>query len=488
MSRILMVASEASPFAKTGGLGDVLGALPAALARRGEDVAVVLPLYRAAKIGLHQRILFNVPLTMGPHQLFASVDEQIYDGVRYYFVDCPRLYDRAGIYGEGGVDYPDNHIRFGLLNLAALTIARTVFPARVFHAHDWQAGLLAAYLRTNFAGDPTFFGSKCVLTIHNLGYQGNFPRSSFGDLGLDPVHLHTEGIEFYGMVSFLKAGIVWSDAITTVSPTYAREIQTPAFGFGMDGLLRARSNLLTGILNGVDYGAWNPETDPYIPARYSADDLSGKLVSKLALLEEMGLPAGAQPPGSERAHAQRPVIGIVSRLVEQKGFDLIGGAMTELIEEDPAPEDFPAEDFTMVVLGSGEWRFEEMFRRLARSRPDRFAVRIGYDETLSHCIEAGSDMFLMPSRYEPCGLSQIYSLRYGTVPIVRATGGLEDTVDEETGFKFSDYSSTALAEAIRAALEAWRDPDSWRLRMRRGMAKEYSWEVSAEKYQKIYHS
>jgi len=468
MSRILMVAAEASPFAKTGGLGDVLGALPAALARRGEDVAVVLPLYRTAKIGLHERILSNVPLTMGPHQLFASVDVQVHNDVRYYFVDCPRLYDRAGIYGEGGVDYPDNHIRFGLLNLSALAIARTVFPARIFHAHDWQAGLLAAYLRTNFAGDPTFFGSKCILTIHNLGYQGNFPRTALGDLGLDPVHLHTEGIEFYGQLSFLKAGIVWSDAITTVSPTYAREIQTPEFGYGMDGLLRARSNVLTGILNGVDYGEWNPETDPHIPARYSAEDFSGKQVSKLALLEEMGLPADAQ----------LPLIGIVSRLVEQKGFDLVGPALAELIDE----------DFRMVVLGSGEWRFEEMFRTLAQSRPDRFAVRIGYDEKLSHGIEAGSDMFLMPSRYEPCGLSQIYSLRYGTVPIVRATGGLDDTVDDETGFKFQAYSPAALAEAIRAALKAWRDQDAWRLRMRRGMAKEHSWDDSAQEYQKIYRS
>ncbi len=397
-----------------------------------------------------------------------SVDEQIHQGVRYFFVECPPLYDRTGIYGEGGADYPDKHIRFGLLNLAALAIARTIFPADVFHAHHWQAGLLAAYLRTSFAGDPTFFGTRCVLTIHNLGYQGNFPRSAFGDLGLDPAHFHTEGIEFYGQVSLLKAGIVWSDAITTVSPTYAREIQTPEYGAGFDGLLRARGDAVTGILNGVDYDEWNPETDPFISARYSAADLSGKFVSKLALLDEMDLPRDPE----------RPFIGIVSRLVGQKGFDLVEGAMADLLKE----------NFAMAVLGSGEARFEGMFRDLSRSRPDKVAVRIGYDEALGHRIEAGADMFLMPSRYEPCGLSQIYSLRYGTVPIVRATGGLEDTVDEETGFKFRDYSAAALTGAVQKALLAWQNRDSWRLRMRRGMAKEYSWDAAAEQYQKVYHS
>ena len=475
MSRILMVASEAGPFVKSGGLGDVMAALPAALVRRGEDVAVVVPRYRVLEYGgvaTPSRILSGLLFSMGPHQFSVGVNQQIHHGVRYYFVDCLRLYDRPGIYGEGGADYPDNHIRFGLLNLVALSIARSLFPARILHGHDWQAGLLPAYLRTNFAGDPTFFGTRCVQTIHNIGYQGNFPRAALGDLSLDPAYFNPQGLEFYGRMSFLKAGLVWSDAITTVSPTYAREIQTPDFSYGMDGLLRARANVLTGILNGVDYDEWNPETDRHLPAHYSGSDLSGKRTDKRALLTELGLPD----------NLDRPLIGIVSRLVEQKGFDLIGGAMAQLLGEDPP------EDFAMAVLGSGEWRFEEMLRRLAESRPDRFAVWIGYDEALSHRIEAGADMFLMPSRYEPCGLSQIYSLRYGTVPIVRATGGLDDTVDEETGFKFRDYSPTALADAIRAAVLAWRDPDSWRLRMQRGMAKEYSWDAAAEQYQKVYYS
>jgi starch synthase len=440
MARILMVAAEAAPFVKTGGLADVLGALPAALAQRGEEVAVVLPRYRVAQIAADERILSDTPLWVGPRRFVVSIDQVVHGGVRYFFVDCPALYDRPGIYNDGGVDYPDNHIRFGLLNQAALAIARDLFRPHIFHGHDWPAGLLGPYLRTTFSGD----------------------------LGLDRGLFQPGGMEFYGQVSLLKAGIVWSDAVTTVSPTYAREIQTPQYGFGFDGLLRSRAYKLTGILNGVDYAEWSPENDRYIAAPYSADNLSGKLASKLALLEEMGLPLDIG----------RPLIGIVSRFAEQKGFDLLAEIAAELVEENLA----------MVVLGSGEARFENLFRSLAGERPDKFALRVGYDQALSHLIEAGSDMFLMPSRYEPCGLSQIYSLRYGTVPIVRATGGLEDTVDHDTGFKFGEYAPEALAGAIRAALDAWQDQGPWLARMRRGMAKDYSWNASAEQYQEVYQS
>ena len=352
------------------------------------------------------------------------------------------------------------------MNQAAIGIARYIFRPDVFHAHDWQAGLLAPYLRSTFGGDPTFFGSKCVMTIHNLGYQGNFWALRMEEIGLSPVLYHIEGLEFYGMISFLKAGIVLSDAVTTVSPTYAREIQTPEYGFGFDGLLRSRSYKLRGILNGVDYSEWNPETDPHLPNHFSRNDLTGKAECKRALLHEMGLPI----------HLDRPLIGIVSRFADQKGFDLVAEIANPLVEQDVA----------VVVLGSGDKRFEDMFRHFAAERPDKFGVRIGYDNALAHRIEAGSDMFLMPSLYEPCGLNQIYSLHYGTVPIVRATGGLDDTVDSTTGFKFGEYSSRALAGAIGEALHAWQFREAWTERMRRGMAKDYSWEASAAAYQRMY--
>lgn len=463
-----MVTSEAAPFVKKGGLGDVLGSLPAALVKRGDDVAVVLPRYRIAEIPHSERVWYSMPLNLGAHRFSIAVDQVVLHGVRYLFVDCPPLYDRAGVYNEHGVDYGDNHIRFGILNQAALGIARNIFRPDVFHAHDWPAGLLPCYLRAGYAGDPTFFGAKCVLTIHNLGYQGNFPAWTLGDLGLDASLYHPEGLEFYGRLSFLKAGVVWSDAITTVSPTYAQEIQTPEFGFGFDGLLRSRAYKLSGILNGVDYEQWDPSNDPYIPAHYSASDFSNKRTCKVALLEALGLPKDAE----------RPLIGVVSRFVYQKGFDLFGEIAGQVASEDVA----------MAILGSGERAIEDMFLHFARVHPDQFGVRIVYNNAFAHLIEAGSDMFLMPSRYEPSGLSQMYSLRYGTVPIVRATGGLEDSVHDDSGFKFSGYDPQAMLAVIREALAAYRDRTGWEQRMRHGMAKDFSWDVSAAKYQELYRA
>jgi starch synthase len=464
MSRILMVTAEAAPFAKTGGLADVLGALPQALTRLGDEVAVLMPRYDVAQIPSSERVWHAMPLVLGPFRYTAAVDQVIHGGVRYMFLDCPAFYGRGEIYG----DFGDNHLRFALLNLAALHVARNIFRADIFHGHDWPAGLLPVYLRENFRDDPTFFGAKSVLTIHNLGYQGNFPAHLFGDLGLDRRLFQSEGLEFWGQVSFLKGGIVWSDAITTVSPTYAREIQTPEYGYSMDGLLRPRSSKITGILNGADYTEWNPETDTLIPQRYSAADLSGKRAAKKALLEQLGLPV----------KLDRLLIGIVSRFATQKGLDLIGAISKELVEEDVA----------LVALGSGEANYEEMFRELSRDYPETFAAHIGYNDALAHCIEAGSDAFLMPSRYEPCGLSQLYSLRYGTLPIVRATGGLDDTVDESTGFKFRNYSPSDLLASIREAIRAWKSPKDWNARMLRAMAKDFSWDASAREYQKLYRS
>ena len=468
MPRVLMVASEAAPFAKTGGLADVMGSLPPALVKLGQQVAVVIPRYASARIATPERIWDAMPLFVGSRTFTVAIDQIVAGGVRYLFVDCPSLYGRAGIYGEAGRDYPDNHLRFAVLNQAAIGIARDIFSTDIFHAHDWQAGLVAPYLRETFATDPTFFGAKCILTIHNLGYQGNFPPGALADLGLNHSLYHPAGLEFWGQVSFLKGGIVWSDAITTVSPTYAREIQTPEYGAGMDGLLRDRAAKIAGILNGGDYHEWNPEKDPYLPAPYSAQDLSGKRAAKRALLEEIGLPV----------NAARPLIGIVSRLVGQKGLDLIEQIAGELGEEDMA----------MVALGVGEARFEALFRVLSKTYPEKFAAAIGYDNALAHRIAAGADMALMPSRYEPCGLTQIYSLRYGAVPIVRATGGLDDTVDETTGFKFREYTGEALLGAIREALAAWKNREAWQARMRLGMVRDFSWDASAAEYRRLYQS
>jgi starch synthase len=457
-----MVGSEAAPFSKTGGLADVLGALPAALARLGEEVAVLSPLYRGVPVPPSSPIV-TLPVQVGPHSFSVAVHEVVRKNVRYLFADCPPLYDRTGIYGTHGTpgsgDYPDNHIRFAVLCQAAMGVARSVFRPDVFHAHDWQAGLLPVYVRESLTLDPTFFGVRCILTIHNLGYQGSFPASAVADLGLDARLFHPEGLEFFGRLNFLKAGIVWSDAINAVSPTYAREIQTPEFGFGMDGLLRSRASKLTGILNGVDYEEWNPETDGHLAANYSARDLSGKRACKLALLEEMGL----------EPEVNRPLLGIVSRFAHQKGMDLVAAIS-------------PIANTALAVLGSGEAPLEDAFHSLAAGYPDRIAVRFGYDEGLAHRIEAGADIFLMPSRYEPCGLNQIYSLRYGTVPVVRATGGLEDTVNDRTGFKFSGD----LGVAVAAALEAFEDRESWAARMRLGMAQDFSWGASAAAYRRLY--
>jgi starch synthase len=477
MARILMVTPEAAPFAKTGGLAEVLGSLPGALAALGEEVVVVMPRYGAAAIHGAERIWHSMPITVGPNSYTVAIDQvTAAHGARYMFVDYPPLYDRAGIYGDGAVDYPDNHLRFALLNQAAIAIGREIFRPDVFHGHDWPAGLLGPYLREMLKGDPTFFNAKIVQTIHNIGYQGNFPIAAAAELGLDARAMHPEGAEFWGSLSFLKAGIVWADAITTVSPTYAREIQTPEFGYGLEGLLAAKGGRVVGILNGADYEEWNPAADPYIAAKYSAADLSGKATAKKALLQEFGLPVTPA----------RPLIGIVSRFAYQKGFDLLAPVVEQLMAERMA--NGKALDFALVALGSGEEAIEQSFRDLARAYPRHFAVQFGYDHALAHRIFAGSSLFLMPSRYEPCGLGQIYALRYGTVPIVRATGGLDDTVDPEIGFKFPEHTPEALLASIHAAFDAWKDQKRWQQLMLRGMRKDFSWDASAAEYQKLYRS
>ena len=463
---ILMVASEAHPFAKTGGLADVAGALPAALAAHGERVAVVMPAYRENTYADPPREVYsNLWIPLGPGYL-ADIYQSTERDVDFYFVHCPPLFDRDGLYGTPAGDFPDNHLRFGVLSMAALDVARHLFRPQVIHCHDWQSALVPVYLGEHFRTDPTFSGVKVLFTIHNLGYQGLFPPAALAPLGLDSRLLNPEQLEFFGKVNFLKGGIAWSDAVSTVSKGYAREVQTREYGFGLDDFLR-KHGPVAGILNGVDYAEWNPEHDPHIARNYSVDDLSGKRECKRALLAELGLPAG---------NLDRPVIGMVSRFAAQKGFDLISEVASRLLEN----------DLLLAVLGSGDADFEVLLRRLAQSYPEKMALRVGYDNGLSHRIEAGADMFLMPSRYEPCGLNQIYSLRYGTVPVVRATGGLDDTIDEETGFKFREYSGSGLLEALGSALNAYKTPEQWVGMMRSGMRKDFSWDASAREYSALY--
>jgi starch synthase len=466
-----MVASEATPFAKTGGLADVLGALPAALAQRGENVAVVIPAYRENRYPQATREAYRgLQIPVGPgytvdiHQ--TQPDQKVARGVTYYFIECPALYDRDGIYGSRSGDFPDNHLRFAVLSMAALGVARHLFPADLLHLHDWQAALTPVYMREHFRGDPTFRRVNSLLTIHNLGYQGIFGPQVVPEIGLDPRWMNPEQLEFFGDLNFLKAGIAWSDAVSTVSKGYAREIQTPEYGFGLDGFL-GKHGPITGILNGVDYTQWNPEHDPHITQNYSASDLSGKQACKRAILAEYALP---------HDNPDRPLLAIVSRFASQKGLDILADAASRLLQE----------DLSLVVLGAGDPVYESMFRALAQAYPRQVGVQVGYDDGLSHRIEAGADMFLMPSRYEPCGLNQIYSLKYGTVPVVRATGGLDDTIDEDTGFKFREYSGDALLESVRLAIQAFENRDEWARRMRRGMQKDFSWQASAGEYVELY--
>ena len=472
-----MIASEAVPFAKTGGLGDVAGALPAALARLGCDVTLVVPRYRGVTGGT---AVISFPLTVGGRTLEVSfVEQPLAPGARAVLVDCPELFDRAELYGVGNADYPDNAFRFAAFTRAALEFAgrQDVHPD-VVHAHDWQAGLAAAYVRTLYATHPELARAALVFTIHNLAYQGLFPPHWMPALDLGWDLFGIDGLEFWGKVSFLKAGVNFSDVITTVSARYAKEIQTPEYGFGFDGLLRRRTERLVGILNGIDTTAWNPAADPYLPEPYDADRLDGKQASKRALLERMGLPADA-------GAMARPLVGMVSRLVDQKGFDLLAALGERLLALDAA----------FVLLGSGEARYQEQWQALSARAPARVAVRIGFDEPLAHLIEAGADLFLMPSRFEPCGLNQMYSLRYGTVPVVRATGGLDDTIvnwsprtGRGTGFKFTDATPEALLAALRKGLEVYRDRPAWRSVQLQGMACDYSWDASARHYGKVYEN
>ena len=472
--RILFVASEGLPFSKTGGLADVVEALPKALAAQGHEVAVVLPRYRGTEAIAVVIPSLTIPMGGARLRFPAIADGALVGGVRYFFVDDPAYFDREGLYGEAGKDYPDNAERFAEFCRAAIEVTKHIWPADVFHCHDWQTALVPVLLRTSYSDDPAVKDIPVVFTIHNMGYHGQFTRDVLDRVGLPATLFHPEGIEFFGSVNFLKGGLVYSDYLTTVSRKYAQEIQTRQFGNGLDGVARKQADRLVGILNGVDYAAWDPAKDVLIAAPYSAKDLTGKEACKQDLLEVFGLP---------REHLERPVIGIVSRFADQKGFDLIAEKAHELMKEDLA----------LVVLGTGDKKYERLFSALAATYPGRVGVKIAYDNLLAHKVEAGADMFLMPSRYEPSGLNQMYSLKYGTVPIVRATGGLDDSIEPfdvehgtGTGFKFYEYSGEALLYAVRQALHHYMDERIWRRIQLNGMAKDFSWKGPAREYANLY--
>jgi starch synthase len=434
-------------------------------------VDVVMPRYRGMPAGEDPKL---IPVAPGPLVSDATISTVRQAGVRFVFVDHPGYFDRDYLYGSNGHDYPDNPERFAFLCQAALDWARTTANAYdLMHAHDWQTGLLPVLAARQPVGQrqvPTVF------TIHNLAYQGIFDASWLLRLGLGWQYMHVEAMEYWGRISYLKAGIVFSRMVTTVSPRYAEEIQTPELGFGFDGILRARSRDLVGILNGIDYDQWDPARDPHLPVPFDATNLEGKSASKRKVLERYGFDVS-------EALMARPLVGMISRQVDQKGFDLLAELADEL----------PRLGATFVLLGTGERRYEDLWLALTARYPEAIRAHIGFDEGLAHLIEGGADLFLMPSRFEPCGLNQMYSLRYGTVPLVRATGGLFDTVQnfdprtgEGTGFTFDEYSPQALLNTLRWALDVYQDGETWRRLQREGMRQDHSWTASAREYVKVY--
>lgn len=475
--KILFVASEGLPFSKSGGLADVVGALPKALAGMDHEVAVLLP--RSPGVKAARQILPSLTIPLGEMMRFpAIVGGPKSAGVRYFFVDDAEYFDREQLYGDRTGDYLDNAERFAEFSRAAIEFVKHVWMPDVIHCHDWQAALVPVLLRTVYAADPVVRRVPVVLTIHNLAYQGVFPRAALARIGLPETLFHMDALEFYGKVNFLKGGIVFADCLSTVSRKYAEEIQTAEYGCGLEGVLskRAREGCLAGILNGADYSEWSPESDTFIAANYSVDHLEGKRACKKDLLDAFGLPG---------ENVGIPLLGIVSRLAEQKGMDLVEQIAGELLRGNSA----------LVVLGTGQAAYERFFRGLAAKYPKRAGVKIGFDNALAHKIEAGADVFLMPSRFEPCGLNQIYSLRYGTVPVVRATGGLDDTIVaygsdglRGTGFKFQAYESKALLACVKEALDIFRDPEAWRILQTNGMTKDFSWGASAAAYVDLYQA
>jgi starch synthase len=475
--KILLASSEVHPYSKTGGLADMVGSLGKALGRAGHKVGIVTPLYLGIRERFPKLEKLTLPLdfTLGLREVHGEVWSLAPEaGVTIYFIDQPALYQRVGLYQKDGIDYPDNAERFIFFSKAIAHLARQLdWSPEILHLNDWQTGLAALFLhheRRLAAGQSA---PRTCFTVHNLAYQGLFPASQYVLTNLSWDYFVPAGVEFYGQVNCVKAGIAFGDAITTVSPRYAREITTPELGSGLDGLLRERQASLFGILNGVDYEEWNPLSDPYLEHHYDSKDLAGKTAEKLAVQKAFGLPADSGIP----------LFGNIGRMVEQKGVDIMLGAMEEMLRA----------NIQFVQLGTGTRDFQRACQELAVRFPGRAAVRIGFDEALSHRIEAGCDFFLMPSRFEPCGLNQMYSLRYGTIPIVRATGGLEDTVIDiredpakANGIKFYEYSARALAKAMRKALALYQEPGLLHHFRQNAIATDFSWDRTAAEFVKIY--
>jgi starch synthase len=476
--RVVFAASECVPYVNTGGLADVIGALPREIVAQGHEVAVYLPFYKQVSARMKERVpvIRSLSIPFQYYNRFVTVlNGGVHDGVQFYFIDCPELFDREYLYATPTGDYQDNWERFGLFCRAVLESAKQLGVPDIFHVHDWEAAMLPVYLRTSYYYDPLLRSAGAVLTVHNAGYQGWFPPVTVEKLLL-PWDIYTpERAEHYGTFNFLKAGLAYADAITTVSRKYAEELQTAEFASGLEGTFQRRASDLHGILNGIDTAKWDPATDGNIAAHYTADNLEGKSQCRRDLLYAFGF---------DQTREEAPVLGIVSRFATQKGFDLLAKIVDQIA----------ADDLYFVVIGDGEPYYENLFHSLEERHPQKISVRIPYDRTLAHKVEAGADIFLMPSRYEPCGLGQLYALRYGTVPVVRATGGLDEAVQEwdaatgkGTGFKFHGYNPEDFLAAIWRAVELFRgDKSAWQTLIRNGMAADHSWKIPAAEYIKVY--
>ena len=473
--KIALIASEVTPFAKTGGLADVLGSLSAVLEQLGNEIFVIAPAYSSVLRGgfalQETSMQFSVPLA--DRSVSAEVLQSfIANRVTIYFIRADQYFDREFLYTTPTGDYPDNSERFVFFSRAALELLRQQ-PVDVVHCHDWQTALIAVYLKTQAARYPEIARAKTVFTIHNLGFQGIFGAADWPLLNLDSSLFTPQFLEFYGNINFLKGALLFADKLTTVSPSYASEILTAEQGFGLEGVLRQRAGDLVGILNGVDYQIWNPWTDPFLADHYGKNSLSQKSACKETLRQIVGLPSGKDIP----------IIAMISRLTPQKGVDLVAGMLDELMTR----------DVQLIVLGNGDTRYENFFHAQMARFPKQIAIRIGFDNPLAHQIEAGADIFLMPSLYEPCGLNQMFSLKYGTIPVVRAVGGLKDTVQQcdvaassGTGFLFAAYTAQALLAAVDECLTVYRNRPAWSALQRRAMGMDFSWNRSAKSYTDLY--
>jgi len=455
--KIVMCASEVVPFAKTGGLADVAGALPKALEENKQEVIIIMPRYKAidaAKFNLKELKSGVLTGILGKN-------------IKVYFIEKENYFNRDGLYGDKNGDHADNLDRFSYYCRKSLDLLKEInFKPDIIHCHDWQSSLVPVFLKTIYAKDPFYKNIRTILTIHNIGYQGLFPKDEFPKLGLDWSLFNMEGLEFYGKVNILKGGMIFSDIINTVSPTYAKEIQTKEFGFGLEGVLNKRRNSVFGILNGLDYDIWNPQADKFIAKNFSSEDPSGKIKDKEDLESLCKLPLKKDVP----------LFGIVSRLAQQKGFDILAEGIDEICKM----------DIQMVILGTGDLKYHEVLQDMVAKYPKVISLNLKFDDALAHKIYAGSDIFLMPSKYEPCGLGQLISLRYGTIPLVFKTGGLADTVNPDNGFIFDNYSKVELVKTIKKAVTAFKKNTSWGALVKKAMKYNFSWEASAKKYLDLY--